>query len=279
MAATQKTIRAKFDTDALIVQCRMEARAKIALATRPDGSLDWSKLPKLVTVNPKLEKVNGEDKYVTAGFQLAPAWASGYNTCAGATIGCASVCLFGAGHGQRHMIHDGKHIVWIARITRTILFFEHREQFMMQAIKEMQAFKRKAIRQGIKSAFRPNVLSDIDWQSQAPWVFSQGIDRVYDYTKVAKRVRKNNSATYHLTLSRTETTDDKTILDTVKRGVNVAVVFNVKKGAPLPDEYLGVPVIDADVTDNRFNDPVGVIAGLREKKTGKSDQSGFVVQL
>ena len=100
---TQKQIREQFDTDALIIQCRMEARAKIALAIRPDGSLDWSKLPKLVTVNPKLEKIDGEDKYATAGFQLAPAWASGYNTCAGATIGCASVCLFGAGHGQRHM--------------------------------------------------------------------------------------------------------------------------------------------------------------------------------
>lgn len=276
---TQKQIREQFDTDALIIQCRMEARAKIALAIRPDGSLDWSKLPKLVTVNPKLEKIDGEDKYATAGFQLAPSWASGYNTCAGATIGCASVCLFGAGHGQRHMIHDGKHTVWIARIVRTILFFEHRDQFMIQAIKEMQAFKRKAIRQGVKSAFRPNVLSDIDWQSQAPWVFSQDIDRVYDYTKVAKRIKNNDPTKYHLTLSRTETTSDSLVVDTVSRGVNVAVVFNVKKGQPLPDEYLGVPVIDADINDNRFNDPIGVIAGLREKKTGKADQSGFVVHV
>jgi len=41
--------------------------------------------------------------------------------------------------------------------------------------------------------------------------------------------------------------------------------------------YRGFPVIDGDLTDNRFNDPIGVIVGLRVKNTGKKDESGFVV--
>jgi len=273
----QKKLREMFDTDQLIIMSRIEARARIAKALKPNGQLDWSKLPKLVTVNPKLEKMDDGDPYMTAGVQLAPSWSSGYNTCANAN-GCASVCLFGAGHGQRHMIHDGKHIVWIARIIRTILFYEYRDQFMAQLIKEMQAFKRKAKRKGYKTAFRPNVISDIDWVKLGPAIFDQGMDVVYDYAKVIKRINYH-SEKYHITLSRQETTSDSLVFDTVSSGVNVAVVFNTKKGQPLPATYLGLPVLDGDLTDNRFNDPAGHIVGLRVKNTGKADQSGFVVQV
>ena len=274
---SQREIRQSFDTDTLIQQCRDAARTKIANAMRPDGTLNWAMLPSLVTVNPKLEKTDANDKYMTAGFQLAPSWASGYNTCSGATIGCANLCLFGAGHGQRHMIHDGTHHVWIARITRTILFYEYRDAFQHRAIKELQSFRRKAGRAGVKTAFRPNVLSDIDWQALAPWLFEQGIDRVYDYTKVTKRV-KTARPDYHLTVSRMETTIDADIHETIQ-WANVAVVFNTRKGEPLPSEYLGYPVFDGDITDNRFNDPTGHIIGLREKRTGKEDTTGFVVHV
>ena len=273
----QKRLRHMFDTDALIIMCRLEARAKIAKALKPNGKLDWSKLPKLVTVNPKLEKVDDGDPYLTAGFQGAPAWASGYNTCAGAN-NCAVICLFLAGHGQRHMVQDGKHIVWIARIIRTILFYEYRDQFMAQLVKEMQAFKRKAARKGYRTAYRPNVMTDIDWVKLGPAIFEQGMDKIYDYAKVLKRV-DYHSDSYHITLSRQETTSDQLVIDTVKRGINVAVVFNVKKGQPLPADYLGLPVLDGDLTDNRFNDPAGHIVGLRVKKTGKVDDSGFVVHV
>jgi hypothetical protein len=277
LSPSQREIRRSFNADELIQQCRDAARTKIENATRPDGTLNWAILPSLVTVNPKLEKTDANDKYMTAGFQLAPSWASGYNTCAGATIGCSNLCLFGAGHGQRHMIHDGAHHVWIARITRTILFYEHRDAFKHRAIREIQSFRRKASRAGVKTAFRPNVLSDIDWQALAPWLFEQGLDRVYDYTKVAKRV-KSAGTEYHLTVSRTETMSEADIHEIIQRA-NVAVVFNTRKGEPLPSHYLGYPVFDGDVNDNRFKDPIGHIIGLREKRTGKADTMGFVVHV
>ena len=37
-------------------------------------------------------------------------------------------------------------------------------------------------------------------------------------------------------------------------------------------------MIDGDVSDVRFNDPKGVIVGLRAKGDAKKDTSGFVIQ-
>ena len=267
------------EEDPLVIKSRHSAKMKIAMATNKDGSLDWSKLPKLVTTNTKLEKHSDDVKYLTAGFQLAPTWVSGYNTCAGASLGCAKACLVFSGHGQRHMVHDGNHTVLIARITRTILWFDYRDQFIGQALKEIEAMKRKALRLQAKTAFRPNVISDINFYFLFPQLWDMGLDAIYDYTKVIKHTKLNLIGRYSVTLSRTETTTDNTIHDAIKSGVNVAVVFDTKKGQDLPIKYLGHRVIDGDLTDNRFLDDRGVIVGLREKKTGNTDKTGFVVNV
>ncbi|MGA1037994.1 MAG: hypothetical protein ACO3VQ_09310, partial [Ilumatobacteraceae bacterium] len=53
------------------------------------------------------------------------------------------------------------------------------------------------------------------------------------------------------------------------------------RGAPLPQFYHGIPVVDGDIDDLRFLDPAGVIVGLRFKvasmlaKRGR-DHRGFV---
>jgi hypothetical protein len=62
----------------------------------------------------------------------------------------------------------------------------------------------------------------------------------------------------------------------MRAGGNAAVVFNVKRGEPLPATWHGFPVFDADVTDARFLDPAGHVAGLRAKGRAKSDRGGFV---
>jgi hypothetical protein len=48
----------------------------------------------------------------------------------------------------------------------------------------------------------------------------------------------------------------------------VAMVFDVPKHA-LPATYLGIPVIDGDLTDYRYGDPSGVIVGLAAKGAAK----------
>jgi hypothetical protein len=57
-------------------------------------------------------------------------------------------------------------------------------------------------------------------------------------------------------------------------GGNVAVVFRDH----LPDEWLGIEVLDGDENDLRFKDKKGCIVGLVEKGLAKKDETGFVVE-
>jgi hypothetical protein len=59
----------------------------------------------------------------------------------------------------------------------------------------------------------------------------------------------------------------------------VAVVFDVKRGKPLPAAFMGASVIDGDMHDLRFLDGYqGAVIGLRAKGPAKKDCSGFVVR-
>jgi len=97
----------------------------------------------------------------------------------------------------------------------------------------------------------------------------------YDYTKIPRpylRVQPN----YHVTFSLSESNTAHAI-DALKHAVNVAVVFDVKRNKPLPETFLGAPVIDGDKNDLRFLDGYhGAIIGLRAKGKAKRDTSGFV---
>jgi len=97
----------------------------------------------------------------------------------------------------------------------------------------------------------------------------------YDYTKIPRpylRARGN----YHVTFSLSES-NSATAIDALKHGVNVAAVFHVKRGQPLPETFLGAPVIDGDLHDLRFLDGYrGAVIGLRAKGKAKRDTSGFV---
>lgn len=62
------------------------------------------------------------------------------------------------------------------------------------------------------------------------------------------------------------------------------MVFAVPKGGELPTHYTitsggrfaTAPVIDGDLTDLRFTDPVGCIVGLRAKGRARGTVNGFV---
>ena len=102
---------------------------------------------------------------------------------------------------------------------------------------------------------------------------------MYDYTKnpirmkvyLAGKLPKN----YHLTFSLSE--NNKTeALDILSKGGSVAVVFDTKKGQPLPDTWNGYKVIDGDLSDLRFLDEAGVVVGLRAKGKARKAKLGFV---
>jgi hypothetical protein len=202
----------------------------------------------------------GVNTYV---MYLAPAETSGYNTCPNSTDLCRMACIFGTGRSK----FDPK--IPKARIERTISFIQDREVSMEKIIKEIRAAHRKSRREKMKFAVRLNGTSDIN-----PLAFRyQGKNileifpriQFYDYTKDHKRISvARNNSNYDLTFSYSGENWD-VCQEMLDKGIRVSVVFNVKKGHPLPSHFNGYPVVDGDLTDYRPSDPNGCIVGLRYK--------------
>ena len=208
--------------------------------------------------------------YQTYIMHLAPSTLSGYQVCPMASPGCASACLNLSGMGKFSNVQA-------ARIAKTKWFFEDRQEFMAQLVKEVEAAIRKSTRLGFTPAFRLNGTSDIRWEQYA--VVRNGVEyrnimeafpttQFYDYTKLTNRnfVPSN----YHLTFSRSETNYMETVR--MMAQMNVAVVFD-----EIPDKYMGITVVDGTETDLRFLDPSFVIVGLKANGKAKKDQTGFTV--
>jgi|10_taG_2_1085330.scaffolds.fasta_scaffold00212_28 hypothetical protein len=68
--------------------------------------------------------------------------------------------------------------------------------------------------------------------------------------------------------------NDKEAREFLEGGGNIAVVFAIKKGDPLPATFWGFPVHDADKSDWRFQDaPGGTVQGVRSKGKAKKTDS------
>lgn len=247
---------------------------------------------KLLTIgNPKTEK--GEKLgYWTAVLHLAPARLSGFEVCAGRTVGCTEGCLNLAGRGglmagtsrlTYEAVSGGQvNTVQAARIRRTRFLFEDREDFLRQLHGEIAKFVAKAERKGLTPAIRLNATSDIRWEAGAFKLDGLSIMehfpnvQFYDYTKLWNR--RNLPANYHLTFSLADGNADKAAL-ALSNGINVAAVFRTKAdvAAAIEGGFMGRPVVDGDDTDLRFLDPKGgVIVGLYAKGNAVRDTSGFV---
>ena len=279
-----KELKTYFNSNALVLECRTKAREKIEKANKPDGSLDWSQLPKIITSNPKI--IKGEKYgYISGILMFAPSLWSGVNMCSFASLNCGVSCLTTAGHGQEHMLQDGNHLVHIARITRVFLYMYHRKAFMSQLYKELKALVRKCHRESIKRqetilpAFRPNGTSDRRWEREQPQMFTDFPEvQFYDYTKDPYRFKEvSKIKNYHLTFSRSEDNEKKAYAP--NQPFNVAVVTNLKKNEPIPLTFKGKYTVDGDKHDLRFLDPVDSVVILKAKGKAKTDTSGFVVNL
>lgn len=204
----------------------------------------------LLTIgNPKTIKSSGRG-FATAGLSLAPAWESGYNTCANHSTECSVDCLFFAGRGAMKKIQD-------ARIARTKMFFEDREAFLNLLNSDIYQFVANARAVNLDPALRLNIVSDIRWEKYGiPQRWSKL--PFYDYTKIPNR--KNLPPNYKLTFSFSGNNLDA-CRKALANGMNVAVPFL----NALPTTWLGHPVIDGDEHDLRFLDPSPCILGLKAK--------------
>lgn len=238
----------------------------------------------LSTGNPKVLKgmAQGYNTYI---LHLAPASLSGYNTCPKATEGCKAACLNTAGRGGMFKRGETTNTIQQARIRKTKQFYENRDGFMADLVKDIELAIKQSAKLGLVPVFRLNGTSDIAWEKIEVNGFANIFARFphvqfYDYTKMLNR-KVTNIPNYHLTFSAADG-NDKDVVIALTQGYNVAMVFNLKKTLAMPEFHpmLGraIPVFNGDESDLRFLDPKGHIIGLYAKGKAKKDTSGFVKQ-
>jgi len=221
--------------------------------------------------------------YLTGVLYLAPSDAAGLiNLCPFASKGCRLSCLYTAGRGCMSNVK-------IARLEKTILFILYPDLFFQLLIKDIRRLVFEAHEEGLKPSLRFNGTSDIDLSTK---MIKDGKNLIelfptilmYDYTKDYRRMYPNHKLqsykNYHLTFSQSET-NHKRVSEVLGGGGNVAMVFDTKKGEPLPESYMGYKVVDGDLHDIRTPklDGKNAIVGLRAKGDAIKDKSGFVVRL
>ena len=246
------------------------------------------KLLSAPTTNYKANK-NIDLGYHTYFLSLAHSDISGYNVCPMANklkagennknkSTCSAVCV---GYNGFAKIFKS---VMKARIRKTKMFYEDREQFFNLLIKDIKSAIKSSLNKGLIPTFRLNAYSDIKWENVSIThndvkynnIFEIFPDVIfYDYTKHPER---KTPANYHLTYSFWGNMKDSG--KAYASGQNIAVVF---EEMPKDLKYGGRAIVNGDDTDLRTpeNDGKRVIVGLKFKGSKKEAlngiEEGFVV--
>jgi hypothetical protein len=202
------------------------------------------------------------------GLELLPSVLSGANFCHKANS-CKYTCIAFSGVGNiltsGKMFNDGILTAPLKKRARRSFLYINEPIFFTKLLTANIAEKHHFHQMMDQTAnCRLNVFSDIDWSE----IYNKMSDvQFYSYSKWWERLSTDN---HHITYSVDESTTDEMILEKLKSNNNVAIVFTNS----IPLTYLGFPVIDGDLIDDRYNDPKGVIVGLRLKNQikGKDNQ-------
>lgn len=250
---------------------------------------------RLLNVDANAKTVKGQEQgYMTAILYLSPSDSGGVELCAMAKIAnCKIPCLNTAGRGG--MAAGNKtftspsgavlpdNTVQRARLRRTALFNSNREEFMGDLVNELEDFLFKARKANLIPVARLSGLSDTRWEDIPVW--RNGVDypnifaafpemQFYDYTKLPNR-KVAHIPNYHLTYSYSHMDAFKPYVQRALKhygsDINLAVVFNLPKGMPLPEMFMGRQVVSGDESDLRFLDPKGVVVGLTAKGRAKKE--------
>lgn len=222
-------------------------------------------MAKLLTegfASPKLAK---DERYLTYILYLASA-AYDKRLCPSAGDCIKSCLIVKAGRGA---IGGPDNMVQRARKRKSDQLFSDRAGFLLQLNSEIVRAKAKASKLGLPLAIRLNGGSDLDWTD----VYSMHPDvQFWEYTKrVDLAVKLNGLNNVHVTFSHSEQTTPRIMRTLLEHNINIAMVFETRKGRALPGAVGTVPVVDGDLTDLRFLDPTGVVVGLRLKSLRKPD--------
>jgi hypothetical protein len=212
--------------------------------------------PKLFTYPASQAKL-GKSEQFTVGLTLQHAAVAGVETCPWRGE-CASICVLDNGNGRYANTQKGRDI-------KTQFLHEYPVAFTRLLIEELRGLAAKYERVLV----RLNVNSDLRWHRILPaLVDGELFPNVffYDYTKNAAilsgagMVARNYRAVYSVN----ESSDIDKVRAFVSRGGTAAIVTTRDKKTPPPAYFMGLAVVDGDITDNRY-DERGVWVDLSAK--------------
>jgi hypothetical protein len=233
----------------------------------------------LLGFNTNAKTVKGEKLgFYTGILYLAPSDISGRQVCPMAKLAnCEKACLYTAGRGAFNSIQ-------LARIAKTKAFFDDKNNFMLNLVKDIEKGIRKAKALDQTLLIRLNGTSDIRWENEGFTDFNGKyypnlmtrfpLVQFYDYTKIPNR--KGLPSNYDLTFSYSGAPAfDKYNKLAIKNQFRIAAVFRYQ--ANIPKTFKGIPVISGDDSDVRHVEPQGHIVALYAKGKAVKDTSGFVL--
>lgn len=247
----------------------------------------YSKSPRAILTPGAAQNKLGKNKLASFGMMLTPQlgimsiglqWLrtlfglkGAWNICPLASDGCAAACLVHSGQ-------SGMPAAQFAQAVRTMFLLAYPRESGLIIGAEIRA----ALKKHGRINLRLNTTSDIRWELISPNMIralAEAGVQLYDYTAWSPE-KRCESDDYRLTYSAKETahTSDEYLRRILAGGGNVAVPFDTKRGMPLPATFLGYPVIDGDLSDERRNDPRGVVVGLRAKgyRWRRDNSAGFI---
>ena len=232
----------------------------------------------MLSIDTNAKTVKGQRYgYMTGILYLSPYNKSGRNVCALAhKAQCHVACLDTAGKGEFSNVQQ-------ARLRKTNMFFDDRDQFMALLVQDILRLERMAQARGLMPVCRLNGTSDIKWEhipvTHAGFTYDNIFTlfpflQFYDYTKTPRDVADIHN--YDLTFSYSGVEAFRPYVAAAKaKGMRIAAVF--RKRDEIPPTFLGMECIDGDDSDLRFLDPQGVVVALYAKGRARLDTSGFVV--
>ena len=173
------------------------------------------------------------------------------------TVNCHKTCVGGSGKQSLAAPQS-------ARDARTYLLLHHPQAFLTLWHRDIAWMARN--RNAVDG--RPNTNSDVAWEKVFPSIFEDIAlrgGRAYDYTKRIDRAGWMIPDLYRVSFSAQRHTRYSAVARLLGRGVSVTMIFPTTKF--LPSWWGEFPVLDGDVTDDRWSDPVGHVVGLRWKNS------------
>jgi hypothetical protein len=212
--------------------------------------------PKLLTYPANQAKLDKSEAF-TVGLTLQHADTSGVECCPWRGE-CTAICVLDNGNGRYPMVQ-------LARDVKTKFLYDHPQAFMVLLGHELRELSTKFERVLV----RLNMNSDLRFYKILPKLVNGEIFRnlfFYDYTKNPATLSTNGivAKQYRLVYSVSESSNMVKVREFVANGGTAAIVTSrTKKQAP-PASFMGLPVVDGDITDNRY-DERGVWVDLSAK--------------